>query len=367
MVKIAKRLAFKICKSDESKRQVFGWASSAVLGGDLVVDHQADIILPQDLERAAYDYVSFARVGGELHERPGVSRCIESMVLTPEKAESLGYMTEDVRWWVGFQIEDQDTWARVVSGELQEFSIGGEGIREPHPTIPDAYVLKDLAIREVSLVDRGAGKGVAVEIRKEQKMKDKLQKMDLSPALQALGLSEEQIAAVMALLEPLMPGAQEAEAPAPVESAMGNMDTEKEEEEPKDEMAKALKSRVESLEKQLRASERARKIEKALVFAKSKLAHIPMPEDQLAELVVAIDEGALGSLGKALSEALARTEQVLAGGELFKSFGALGRGTSTTEKRDLVAVADELLAKGVAKSRKDALLKANAIIEREEV
>ena len=49
---------FKIQKSDDDKRLAFGWASVAqYTNGIAVVDSQADIIEPQELEQAAYNFV----------------------------------------------------------------------------------------------------------------------------------------------------------------------------------------------------------------------------------------------------------------------------------------------------------------------
>lgn len=107
---------------------VFGYASVAIKAdGERVVDSQNDIIAPDTLASAAYDYVLRSRDGALLHEKRGVARVIESCVFTPEKLKALG-LPEDALpqgWWLGMKIDDPDVWKRVKSGELRAFSIGG--------------------------------------------------------------------------------------------------------------------------------------------------------------------------------------------------------------------------------------------------
>lgn len=111
---------------------VFGFASVSVTSEGAVVDSQGDVIEPQTLERAAYDYVLRSRDGGVMHEKMGVARLVESFVVTPEKLKKLG-LAEDALpqgWWIGMKVDDPAVWKRVKSGELQSFSIGGKARRE---------------------------------------------------------------------------------------------------------------------------------------------------------------------------------------------------------------------------------------------
>lgn len=128
--------AGEISKRDEDKRQVFGWASVIELDGKPVVDYQDDIIDLDTIEKAAYDYVQLSRKGGNQHQRDGeeplhVSDLVESFVLTPEKKVQMGLPdTTPTGWWVGFKVNDDDTWADVKNGKLKEFSIHGKGVRK---------------------------------------------------------------------------------------------------------------------------------------------------------------------------------------------------------------------------------------------
>lgn len=123
----------KLAKAEKARQLVFGWLSVAIdAEGKPVVDHEGDIIPPEELEQAAYDFVLYSRQAGEMHERIGIGRLVESMVFTPEKVKALGIPegTLPVGWWVGFKIDDLDVWEKIESGEYQAFSIGGTAERE---------------------------------------------------------------------------------------------------------------------------------------------------------------------------------------------------------------------------------------------
>ena len=122
-----------VIKSDDDRRLVFGWASVAVrVGGEVIEDYQDDVIDIGDLERAAYEYTADFGTAGEMHERGGVGRLVESVVFTKEKAAAMGipdgHMPEG--WWVGFRIDDDEVWQKVKDGTYQMFSIEGTATRE---------------------------------------------------------------------------------------------------------------------------------------------------------------------------------------------------------------------------------------------
>jgi len=129
--------AGEISKVDTDKRQVFGWASVVAVNGEPVVDRQGDLIEPDEMERAAYEYVMKSRTGSVEHRRDGdapfvASEMIESLVITPEKIEKMG-LPEDmpIGWWVGFKVHDDKAWADVKEGKLTGFSVHGSGKRQP--------------------------------------------------------------------------------------------------------------------------------------------------------------------------------------------------------------------------------------------
>lgn len=125
---------FKIQKADDDKRLAFGWANVSITEtGQQIEDYHEDLIDPDELEQAAYQFVELYREGGEMHERGGCAVLIESMVFTAEKQAALGIPagTLPVGWWIGFKVTDEDVWEKVKDGTYPMFSIEGEAIREP--------------------------------------------------------------------------------------------------------------------------------------------------------------------------------------------------------------------------------------------
>ncbi len=122
----------KIMKSDDEKMLAFGWASVSIrVDGEVIEDWQKDIVEPEELERAAYEYVLLYREGGEMHERGGAAVLIESVVFTEEKMQAMGIPpgTLPVGWWIGFKVLDEDVWEKVKDGTYSMFSIEGTAER----------------------------------------------------------------------------------------------------------------------------------------------------------------------------------------------------------------------------------------------
>ncbi len=124
--------AVKICKIDEDEQLVFGWASiSADEFGGLVVDSDNEVIEPDVLEKAVYQYVLEERGAGELHEGESIGQMVESLVVTPEKAKAMGLTVPlSTGWWFGVKIHDADVFAKVKDGTYSMFSIGGTAVAE---------------------------------------------------------------------------------------------------------------------------------------------------------------------------------------------------------------------------------------------
>ncbi len=124
---------FKIFKSNDELHEVFGWANvSARVDGELITDFQDDIIEPEELEKAVYDFTANFGTAGEMHQKSGVGKLIESVVFTKEKMSAMGIPPGTVPegWWVGFHIEDNDVWDKVKNGSYSMFSIEGTAVRE---------------------------------------------------------------------------------------------------------------------------------------------------------------------------------------------------------------------------------------------
>ena len=127
---------YSIMKTDDDKRLVFGWASvSITVDGEQLEDRQQDLIDPEDLEEAAYEYVLNFRDTGERHN-PNLrkkGKLVESCVFTAEKQKAMGLPEGilPVGWWIGFKIEDDEAWEKVKNGTYKMFSIEGKANRIP--------------------------------------------------------------------------------------------------------------------------------------------------------------------------------------------------------------------------------------------
>jgi hypothetical protein len=101
------------------------------VGGEVIEDWQDDIVEPEELEHAAYEYVLLYRDGSEMHERGGVASLVESVVFTEEKMKAIGIPegTLPVGWWIGFKVLDEDVWEKVKDGTYSMFSIEGTAER----------------------------------------------------------------------------------------------------------------------------------------------------------------------------------------------------------------------------------------------
>ena len=138
-------------KVDSDKRQVFGWASVTHRNGKPVIDRQGDFLELEEVEKSAYDYVVKSRVGGRQHRRSEdgtpfhAADLIESFVVTDDKAKLMGIPQDGPRgWWVGFKVNDDDTWADVKAGRTTGFSVHGKGKRE---TLEGDFVPQDAVVQ----------------------------------------------------------------------------------------------------------------------------------------------------------------------------------------------------------------------------
>lgn len=123
-----------IIKRNDEEQVAFGWLSVAVdKEGNVIEDSQGDVIAPEELEKAAYEFVLTSRKAGDMHKKvEGVGRLVESCVFTKEKQKALGIPEGSLPegWWVGFKVDNKQTWQKIKKGEYTAFSIAGRGKRE---------------------------------------------------------------------------------------------------------------------------------------------------------------------------------------------------------------------------------------------
>ena len=272
--------------------RIYGWASVVDDGARLVVDHDGDIIPPAELERAAAK-----ALGAPLdvdHRKVEIGRISESMWLDPAKRVALGVPPEGpTGWWIGGEVTDAATIARVESGELRELSMRFRRRRVPldvtaakalNPTdVPGLAVLVDLEIADVSLVAEGAGRGVEIRETRKNKETYSMKIEEIQAAIAAL--SPEDKAALMAALMPPTEAEDKTETP---EQAKARAE------------AEAMKARVVALEAQIKRRDIADAV-------KAKIGEVPgATHDDLVSVLVALPEAqraVVEAIAKASSEA----------------------------------------------------------------
>ena len=121
-----KRVFFKIAFIDEAKQIVSG----PVLVPD-EVDLQDDFEFKEDIEEAAHNFLRNNGNIGEQHQIfQGTGELVESHILREPMQGADGKMLPVGTWFMSVKITNGPTWQRVLSKELNGFSIGFRGQRE---------------------------------------------------------------------------------------------------------------------------------------------------------------------------------------------------------------------------------------------
>lgn len=115
--------------SDDDMRIAWGWFSVIEEGGVPVVDAQDDVIGETTLVKAVHEFVLDSRAGKLMHKGRRVADIVESVVFTRDVQNALGIDLGKVGWFGAMKFRDDEVWAKVKSGELRAFSIGGVGQR----------------------------------------------------------------------------------------------------------------------------------------------------------------------------------------------------------------------------------------------
>ncbi len=121
-----------IIKIDDERRTVTGHALAAN-----VVDYQDDYIRPPEIWKALETYMLAYQDVGVMHKELNpdlhVVECYQSLVdfYTEGQAVKVG------DWIMTVKVMDDEIWARVKSGELRGFSIGGRAKRIKQASVPE--------------------------------------------------------------------------------------------------------------------------------------------------------------------------------------------------------------------------------------
>lgn len=320
------------------KRRVFGFGSVAVdADGVLVIDHQDDIIEPSELEEGVYDFAKHARKADIQHDRKPIGDLIESAYLDPRKRVAMdGDGSGRVGWWAGFEVPD-DVAARVERGELNEFSIdvlahrvtGLDGSSlsaksKARERVAKGEVgrLRNLQIRLLSLVDAGAGKGVAIELVKARES-EPMKIEDLKAALAAL--SPEERSSLLTAEAPKVDGAETPAAKALAEQ----LKSRDEQLKSRDEITKRLEQEVETLK--ARESERE-EISKAREGGCEGLVGLTIEEHAKARVII---RKADAELAKKFEQAEKAWAESIKKGSITKSVGSNGSANATGSFEEL--------------------------------
>lgn len=115
---------FAILEKNEEQRIVWGWAYVSEKDDAIVVDHSGEMIDADLVQKAAHGFVRDSRAGGVVHEALA-GEIVDSLFFSKDVQRALGIDLGKVGWFIGMKVHDADAWARVKSGELRMFSIGG--------------------------------------------------------------------------------------------------------------------------------------------------------------------------------------------------------------------------------------------------
>ena len=300
----------------------FGWASVAVNdAGELVIDHQGDIIEPSELESAVYKYNETHRASTDHHSRSLDAGLVESVYIDTEKRVAMGLEPEGrTGWWCGFRVHDGAIAKGVEDGTIKQFSIGGS-FQRGETTDGGARKLRGLSVDEIAFCERGAGLGVDLTLSKNKE----IEKMTLEEVLE--GMTPEARAVVEAALAEAAKDKATEEMEAAAEEATEEAT---EEAEPTDE--ELMKSLPEGFAKRLEAERQERQamakqlaeIKEAQTvehFRKSaeRLSNLPMAAAELAKTLRACDRQLDDATHQALTGMLERIQKAL--GQTFEAAG----------------------------------------------
>lgn len=127
--KVKKSLSIEVVKFNDEQHLIYGWAYVTKQDGEISYDHSGEWVSSDTLEQAATKFMLEQRVGKAMHSGDKVSDVVHSLPVTKELKDALGIQSNREGWIIAQKIHDPETWARVKSGELPAFSIGGRAVK----------------------------------------------------------------------------------------------------------------------------------------------------------------------------------------------------------------------------------------------
>ncbi len=137
---ITKSVGITVTKIDTDRRLVTAITNVVSDGqGNLLVDHDGDVITEDNLEEAFID--AFADggkdMGGVMHKARGGVDVVQHFVFTQKDWSSIStFLDKDFGAMPGFgivkfKVHDDSIWADVKAGRFPEVSIEADGVRKP--------------------------------------------------------------------------------------------------------------------------------------------------------------------------------------------------------------------------------------------
>lgn len=130
-----------ITKTDEDKKMIFGWAST----NDL--DNQGEVVSVEAMKKALPDYMKFPTIR-EMHQPKAAGVTKQTTI---DSAKGL---------FIGAKIVDKEAWEKVKEGVYKGLSIGGRVKGKVD------NMITDIALSEISLVDRPANPKAVITVFK---------------------------------------------------------------------------------------------------------------------------------------------------------------------------------------------------------
>lgn len=96
-----------------------------------VEDSQGDVVSPEEIEKAAHEYLRNFRLVGDTHETLAPAEVVESYIAPVDFTPEGGDLIRKGSWVMVVKIHSDEMWEEVKKGEYTGFSIGGEAYRDP--------------------------------------------------------------------------------------------------------------------------------------------------------------------------------------------------------------------------------------------
>lgn len=113
----------EFAKTDEDKRLVYG-----IVLAPNDIDTQDDMIFPEEIEKAAHDFLQNSRVVGTDHELVADSEVVESYIV-PEDTVLEEQEVQKGTWVIVSKVHSDELWQQIKDGYYTGYSIGGTGTR----------------------------------------------------------------------------------------------------------------------------------------------------------------------------------------------------------------------------------------------